>query len=247
MSIPVVTLTTLVGTVVSSLPTIKSLGGSLPRTRESYTHANRLHREGWGYSREGICRGLEGGRIGASRYVVGCTCVVARVAGNDQSSNDYSMCFLPNSLASTDHAPGPIMANAAPSTATTIEARSPALDQAIQAFRMATAAPATGVHRPSMRNAPAAAPTACGTINADAGVPHRPVIPWRSDTPPITTRWSRSPAPGHPSANVENRRCRPASRQDTAFAGAPNPTRVVSDHPPKVVLNNPPFSGVATR
>jgi len=68
------------------------------------------------------------------------------------------MCFLPNSRASMDQAPGPIIANVAPSTANKTDAqRLPDLDARIQTCAMAIRVPATGVHNPSNRHMPATA------------------------------------------------------------------------------------------
>ena len=77
-----------------------------------------------------------------------------------------------------DQAPGPIMARVAPSTANrTEDAALPALDHTSHASAIATSVPATGVHKPIRRNAPATAPIACGTISAQAVVLDTQVIP----------------------------------------------------------------------
>jgi hypothetical protein len=74
------------------------------------------------------------------------------------------MCRLPKRRASIDQAPGPIMANVAPSTANVTEDTGlPPLDQRIHPSAITTSVPATGVHKPTKRNAPATAPTVCGT------------------------------------------------------------------------------------
>ena len=88
------------------------------------------------------------------------------------------MCLLPNRRASIDHAPGPIIANVAPMTVNmTDPIASLALDHAIQPLAIATPIPATGVHSPQSKNAPAMAPAVRGTICAH-------VVP--SDTQTIT-------------------------------------------------------------
>ena len=88
------------------------------------------------------------------------------------------MCFLPKRRASIDQAPGPIMANVAPSTTNVTEdTGSPALEHRIHPFAIATSVPATGVHSPIKRSIPATAPTACGTISAQAGASNRQMIP----------------------------------------------------------------------
>ena len=77
------------------------------------------------------------------------------------------MCLLPNSRASIDQAPGPIIANVAPSAANKRDGRQlPELDARIHACAMAISVPATGVHSPSNRQVPATALTVSGTISA---------------------------------------------------------------------------------
>jgi len=77
------------------------------------------------------------------------------------------MRLRPNKRASIDQAPGPIIANVAPNTATMME------DQISAAFAhsnhppaIATNVPATGVHRPTKRHVPTTAPNICGTTAA---------------------------------------------------------------------------------
>lgn len=88
------------------------------------------------------------------------------------------MCFLPKRRASIDQAPGPIMANVAPSTTNvTGDTGSPAFEHRIHPFAIATSVPATGVHSPIKRSIPATAPTASGTISAQAVASNRQMIP----------------------------------------------------------------------
>src|SRR5580693_6198499 len=79
------------------------------------------------------------------------------------------MCFLPNSRASTDQAPGPIIANVALSAARTmgIQVFMPR-ERTTQTSIKLTSVPAIGVHRPAKMNMDKAAPTSSGTA-ADAG------------------------------------------------------------------------------
>jgi hypothetical protein len=87
------------------------------------------------------------------------------------------MCLRPNRRASIDHAPGPIMAKVAPMTAKMTDTLgSLALDHTLHALAVATTVPAIGVHRPNSKNAPATAPTVCGTICAHAVGPDRQLI-----------------------------------------------------------------------
>jgi len=88
------------------------------------------------------------------------------------------MCLLPKRRASIDQAPGPIMANVAPSTTSETEDKgSPALEHRIHPFAIATSIPAAGVNNPTRRNAPATNATDCGTISGHAVVPDRQMIP----------------------------------------------------------------------
>jgi len=78
--------------------------------------------------------------------------------------------------ASIDQAPGPIMAKVAPITAKMTNVfGSPALDHTIHPPAAATTDPASGVQRPTSRNAPATAATACGTTTAHVVSPDTPL------------------------------------------------------------------------
>jgi len=73
------------------------------------------------------------------------------------------MCFLPNSRASTDQAPGPIIANAALSVATMLGIHeSPVRQRRSQISVRLTSAPATGVQRPTKMNIDKPAPINSG-------------------------------------------------------------------------------------
>ena len=78
------------------------------------------------------------------------------------------MRFLPNSNASIDQAPGPIIANVAPRAANISESRgSSTRDKTTHSSTMVTSAPPTGVHKPTRRRIPAPAPMTCGVIGAN--------------------------------------------------------------------------------
>jgi len=80
------------------------------------------------------------------------------------------MRFRPNTQASIDQVPGPIMARVAPSTARKRGVAAVAGDmKAVHASRMATTAPAIGVHRPAISRVPATAPMLSGTTFAHIG------------------------------------------------------------------------------
>jgi hypothetical protein len=73
------------------------------------------------------------------------------------------MCFLPNSRASTDHAPGPIMANVALSVATMIGIlESPVRQRKSQISVTLVSVPTTGVHKPTKMNIDRPAPISSG-------------------------------------------------------------------------------------
>jgi len=80
------------------------------------------------------------------------------------------MRFRPNIQASTDHVPGPIIANVAPRTARERAKLRLAGDvKARHTCRIATTAPTIGVHKPAISRTPANAPTLSGTIVAQIG------------------------------------------------------------------------------
>jgi len=77
------------------------------------------------------------------------------------------MCFLPKSRASSDHAPGPIVARVRPNVANIIETSGLGpLAKAIHTSTKAIRLPATGVQRPTSSNIPAAAAIIGAAINA---------------------------------------------------------------------------------
>ena len=66
---------------------------------------------------------------------------------------------------------------------------------------------ATGVHKPTRRNIPVPTPMICRTAVGNGGASHRLAIPKWITTAPVSSRKSRSPVPGQPSAKPENSRC----------------------------------------
>jgi len=83
------------------------------------------------------------------------------------------MCFLPNSRASIDQAPGPIIAKVAPRIASIRgTSGSPTHDKTIHSSTMVTSTPPTGVHKPTGRSIPVPAPIVpapmmCGVIGTN--------------------------------------------------------------------------------
>ena len=122
------------------------------------------------------------------------------------------MRFLPYRRASIDQAPGPIIANAAAKIACERATHgSPECEVnreiAIHTLAAAASIPATGVNMPATRSTAVAIPITCiATVNG-GGSSRMLLIPKRTSAAPASKRSRRRPAPGHPSANVENSRC----------------------------------------
>jgi hypothetical protein len=104
-------------------------------------------------------------------------------------------------------------------------------ERAIHALTMAAKDPATGVHRPTRRRNPAPAPTTCSTTVVNGGAPRRPLIPEWISANPVSSRRSRRPMPGQPSANVENSRCNPHLFQRMGFAAVSKHAKLGTDYP----------------
>jgi hypothetical protein len=138
--------------------------------------------------------------------------IMTEAAGVCFYGSRMSMCFLPKSRASMDQAPGPTIAKTAPRAACMMAIHgSPECEEnrnkAIHTFTKAASAPASGVHKPARISRPAPTPILCRMIVTNGGASRRLAIPkWTSATP-VSTRKSRRPTPGQPSANVENNRC----------------------------------------
>jgi hypothetical protein len=128
--------------------------------------------------------------------------------GNRPYRRPTEIRFLPNSRASRDHAPGPSIAKPAAIVVTMMSSQiSPMLVSASQSSAIAVTTPANGVHKPRSRSTPAAAArnrgASCSNRNP-AGTLRASKIKYAQ----TAIRSSRSPLPGQPLANVENRRCR---------------------------------------
>ena len=107
-----------------------------------------------------------------------------------------------------DQAPGPIIARVRPSIARIVGiVGSPDCDIAIHTSVIVTIAPASGVHKPISRSEPAA--DAIRPRTSDAGgvvFAMCAAREWKRAIAVIIL-CRRSPVPGQPLANVENRRC----------------------------------------
>ena len=125
----------------------------------------------------------------------------------NRRSRSTLMRFHPNSRASTDHAPGPSSARAAPMVAMKMQAEgSPGRVTMFQSASAATRNAAMGVHKPASRSVPIMSANTARTTNWMDGPVCSLANPWITSEAPVTTRMSRSPAPGQPGANVENNR-----------------------------------------
>jgi hypothetical protein len=132
------------------------------------------------------------------------------------------MRFLPYRRASIDQAPGPIIANAAAKIACEKATHgSPECEEnreiAIQTLTAAASAPATGVNMPTNRSTAAAMPIICSATVKGGGPSRMLLIPKITSATPLSVRRRRRPAPGHPSANVENSRCTVSHQENRRF------------------------------
>jgi hypothetical protein len=147
------------------------------------------------------------------------------------------MCFLPKSRASMDQAPGPTIARMAPRTACMrgIHGSSECgndRERAIDTSAIAASIPATGVHKPTRRSIPAPIPAICRTTAPKEGDSRMPTIPKWMSAAAVSSRRSRRPMPGQPSANVENSRCNTHTRsQRMRFVTGPKPGKVGPVYP----------------
>ena len=120
-----------------------------------------------------------------------------------------SKCFRPNNCASTDHAPGPIIASVAPDVANMMESPSPlAQEKAIHTSTTAINAPQTGVHKPRNRSIPAPAPITCGQTKENCVASLRRPNANQNRNVAVTTRCRRRPLPGQLFGKAEKRRCK---------------------------------------
>ena len=127
------------------------------------------------------------------------------------------MRFHPNNRASTDQAPGPRTAKApARVPSRMLVDGSPWPDIAFHPSRTVTSIPAIGVHKPASRRVPPAIPITAGAACPMEAPARRMKNPWVTRTLPATSRMNKRPAPGQPSAKVENRR-----RKGTPARGYP--------------------------
>jgi hypothetical protein len=119
-----------------------------------------------------------------------------------------SICFRPNRRASRDHAPGPIIASAAPEVASMMGVPTlPAPEKAIHTSTTVINVPQIGVHRPRSRSVPAPAPIICGKNEANCGASRNCSNPRQKRNVAVTTRCRSRPLPGQLFGNAENRRC----------------------------------------
>jgi hypothetical protein len=127
------------------------------------------------------------------------------------------MRFSPKRRASTDQAPGPRSARAAPSVPNRIQVQGfPGCENAFQSAMTATSAPAMGVHKPASRSIPTQVVRADSIADPSGGPLSSFVMPCTINAIPAANRINRRPIPGEPWANVENsRRTTKARVQDS--------------------------------
>ena len=134
--------------------------------------------------------------------------MLLRKGVQNRRSRSTSMRFHPNSRASTDHAPGPMSAKAAPMVAMRMQAEG-SLGRVAIMFHVASATasePASGVHMPANRSIPIVIAETAKTEKWNDGPASSLSSPWITKQNPATSRISNRPAPGQPGANVENNR-----------------------------------------
>jgi hypothetical protein len=150
------------------------------------------------------------------------------------------MRFLPYRSASIDQAPGPIIANADAKIAGPRATHgSPECEEnreiAIHTLAAAASTPASGVNMPTNRSTAAAIPITCRATVNGGGPSRMLLIPKRISAAPVSKRRRRRPAPGHPSAKVENSRCTISHLENREF------TKESTD--PKLGWRDTPFGG----
>ena len=108
--------------------------------------------------------------------------------------------------------PGPSMASAAPTTASTMQVRRlSALERAVHTSTITTNTPAIGVKKPIRRRTPLMVARDCHMIPCHSGAISISATPSWVRTIPAPNRRSRRPLPGQPLGNMENSRCKKAS------------------------------------
>jgi hypothetical protein len=127
------------------------------------------------------------------------------------------MCFLPNKRASTDHAPGPIIARVKPRIARITAI--PVLFGCIKRIHISlrpTSVPITGVHKPTRINIPKQAATSSGK-DADHDASRSRLTAMWLRRPAVRILWNKSPRPGQPFAKFEKRRCKRTSLRKVRY------------------------------
>src|SRR5579871_4506832 len=113
----------------------------------------------------------------------------------------------PKRRASTDQAPGPSMARAAPSAASTTCMEAPLKEKSRRhSSERAMSAPATGVQSPTIKSAEQTAASNC-RITLDGAVSGKGPAPNCASGTAMIARRNTNPVPGQPSGNVEKSRC----------------------------------------
>jgi len=127
-----------------------------------------------------------------------------KVGKNQLLRSGMSMRFHPKRRASTDQAPGPSMARAAPTVANnTLVQMFPGSKKTFQISMTAASVPAMGVHKPAINSNPAPVVITDSTVRKIEGWLDSLAASRTINAIPATRRMSRRPAPGQPWANVE--------------------------------------------
>ena len=138
-----------------------------------------------------------------------------------------SIRFRPKSRASRDQMPGPSIASAAPTTASTMQVRRlSALERAVHSSTITTNTPAIGVKNPIRRRTPPIVARDCPMIPCHSGAISILATPSWARTIPAPNRRRRRPLPGQPLGNMENSRCREGLNDKVReSAGQSNPQK----------------------
>jgi hypothetical protein len=121
--------------------------------------------------------------------------------------------------------PGPSIASAAPTTASSMQVRRlSALEKAVLSSTITTNTPAIGAKNPIRRRMPPMVARDCHMIPCHSGAISISATPSCVRTIPAPNRRSRRPPPGQPFGNMENSRCRESLNDKvTESAGQSNP------------------------
>jgi len=130
--------------------------------------------------------------------------------------------------------PGPSIASAAPTIASTMQVRRlSALQRAVDSSTITTNTPAIGVKQPMRRRTPPIVARDCPIIPCHSGAVSILATPSWARTIPAPNRRRRRPLPGQPLGNMENSRCREGlNHKVRESAGQSNPQKPGLEYTP---------------